>query len=104
MDKPVSVYYDKLCAEHTYSHFEEFDSDYDDHPEKPERVINIFEHIQNSEVFEKLNVYKNNSFYPTYEQLERVHDPEYSKIEPNLSKNSSKIYFFLIQFLCIFRP
>jgi len=44
-ETPVSLYYDQLCTFHNYKHFEQFDEDYDEHPEDPKRVAEIFDSI-----------------------------------------------------------
>lgn len=42
---PVSLYYDELCTYHNFKHFEQFDEDYDEHPEQPRRIFDVFQSI-----------------------------------------------------------
>ena len=43
-ENAVSLYYDDACKLHSFNHIENIDADFDDHPEKPDRVGQVFEY------------------------------------------------------------
>jgi len=75
--KPVSLYYDDLCSLHTFTHFEEFDSDYDEHPEQPARIVDAYDFITKKALASKLDIISNQRYFAKPKHLYAVHSKQY---------------------------
>jgi len=76
-ENAVSLYYDDACKLHSFNHIENIDADFDDHPEKPDRIGQVFEYLIELSDLKDVKVIKNQGYCASREEQLICHTEAY---------------------------